>query len=174
MSDTTVLSTTTARQASRGTGSGRGAAQCTGRRGASAASVDLVQACGDEEAVSQWAVAALEQLGPPPVSGDPAAQSAGRQRARTRRVLGGDVTGSAGVRCGRGRASAGFGSGKFLAPGGSAAGSLGAGPDRRPVRAHGGGLGAGPEGVGSSLGAVGSPSGAAVAVARDSFDGWLE
>jgi HEAT repeat protein len=39
--------------------------------GASAASVDLVQACGDEEAVSQWAVAALEQSGPPPVSGIP-------------------------------------------------------------------------------------------------------
>jgi hypothetical protein len=28
------------------------------------ASVDLVQACADEESVSQWAVAALEQLGP--------------------------------------------------------------------------------------------------------------
>jgi HEAT repeat protein len=35
---------------------------------ARAAAVALVQACGDEEAVSQWAVEALEQLGPPPGS----------------------------------------------------------------------------------------------------------
>ena len=35
------------------------------------ASVDLVQACADEESVSSWAVAALEQLGPPPVQAIP-------------------------------------------------------------------------------------------------------
>ena len=35
------------------------------------ASVDLVQACADEESVSLWAVAALEQLGPPPVQAIP-------------------------------------------------------------------------------------------------------
>jgi HEAT repeat protein len=33
---------------------------------ARAAAVELVQACGDDESVSQWAVSALEQLGPPP------------------------------------------------------------------------------------------------------------
>jgi HEAT repeat protein len=30
------------------------------------AAVDLVQACGDDESVREWAVAALEELGPPP------------------------------------------------------------------------------------------------------------
>ena len=30
------------------------------------ASVELVKACADEEAVSQWSVSALEELGPPP------------------------------------------------------------------------------------------------------------
>jgi HEAT repeat protein len=33
---------------------------------ARAAAVELVEACGDDESVSQWAVSALEQLGPPP------------------------------------------------------------------------------------------------------------
>lgn len=33
---------------------------------ARAAAVALVEACGDDESVSQWAVSALEQLGPPP------------------------------------------------------------------------------------------------------------
>lgn len=35
---------------------------------AGAAAVELVEACGDDESVSQWAVSALEQLGPPPTS----------------------------------------------------------------------------------------------------------
>ena len=29
--------------------------------------MELVQACGDDESVREWAVAALEELGPPPV-----------------------------------------------------------------------------------------------------------
>ena len=31
------------------------------------AAIELVKACADDEAVSQWAVSALEELGPPPV-----------------------------------------------------------------------------------------------------------
>ena len=31
------------------------------------AAIELVQACGDDESVQQWAVAALEELGPPDV-----------------------------------------------------------------------------------------------------------
>lgn len=34
---------------------------------AAAAAAELVQACSDDEAVSQFAVAALEEMGPPPV-----------------------------------------------------------------------------------------------------------
>ena len=33
---------------------------------ASFAATDLVQACGDDQMVAQWAVSALEELGPPP------------------------------------------------------------------------------------------------------------
>jgi HEAT repeat protein len=46
------------------------AAQQLGQCGdeASGAAVALVEACGDEESVSQWAVAALEQSGPPPAA----------------------------------------------------------------------------------------------------------
>lgn len=45
------------------------AAEQLSRHGAEAcdAAVDLVQACGDDESVREWAVAALEELGPPPV-----------------------------------------------------------------------------------------------------------
>ena len=50
----------------------RAAEQLSGQgEEARGASVDLVQACADEESVSTWAVAALEQLGPPPVEAIP-------------------------------------------------------------------------------------------------------
>jgi HEAT repeat protein len=44
------------------------AAEELGQQGenASPAAVELAEACGDDESVSQWAVSALEQLGPPP------------------------------------------------------------------------------------------------------------
>jgi HEAT repeat protein len=41
---------------------------CQAGSDASDAAVDLVRACGDDEAVSNWAVAALEELGTPPIS----------------------------------------------------------------------------------------------------------
>ncbi len=45
------------------------AAEQLGRCGdAACAAVELVRACGDEEVVREWAVAALEESGPPPAS----------------------------------------------------------------------------------------------------------
>lgn len=41
---------------------------CQAGSEASVAAVDLVRACGDDESVSNWAVAALEGLGTPPIS----------------------------------------------------------------------------------------------------------
>ena len=41
-------------------------ALCQLGQGASRAATELVKACADQEKVSHWAVAALEQLGPPP------------------------------------------------------------------------------------------------------------
>ncbi|MDG2015126.1 MAG: HEAT repeat domain-containing protein [Pirellulaceae bacterium] len=41
---------------------------CQAGEGVAEAAVDLVKACGDEESVQVWAVAALEEMGPPPVS----------------------------------------------------------------------------------------------------------
>ena len=41
---------------------------CHAGSDASDAAVDLVRACDDDEAVSNWAVAALEDLGTPPIS----------------------------------------------------------------------------------------------------------
>jgi HEAT repeat protein len=38
---------------------------------AAAAAVELVMACADQESVQQWAVAALEELGPPPTDSIP-------------------------------------------------------------------------------------------------------
>jgi HEAT repeat protein len=64
MSDVTVL----ARQLQdRQVGVRAQAAEQLSRYGEEArvAAVELVQACGDEEAVREWAVAALEELGPP-------------------------------------------------------------------------------------------------------------
>ncbi len=47
------------------------AEQLSHAEGAATAAVELVTACGDVEAVQTWAVAALEELGPPPLTALP-------------------------------------------------------------------------------------------------------